>query len=547
MEYSGLQMLQVGVCRQDCVMERKDMSSRVGVRETGLVPAGVFCIRSTVALSLLATSQMLYADEPPLNDHCLDAIALVQGQHEFSNIGADTDGPLASECSTFGNEITWNDVWFRHVADEDGILVVSTCGTIDYDSRLSIYSGSCSGTELIELACNDDAPGCAGYSSIALVECLAGEEYLLRVGSYIEGMTGSGSLGITITPPCFEHCTDSSQMELEPCGMATNDGCNSAAYSADSDMSVFHESVSLDVSVCGTWFCDGTTRDTDWYYFDVPEPGAMVTTTLHSSDMVVGYLYMARVGCPLEVIDYQYGGCPTIITERWLTAGVYRAIVAPGFESIAECASPSSDARYELLMKASEFDIPFPVNDDCADATMVGDGSYPFTNYYSTTDGPPIAPPECSSFGPEIGADVWFAYEASCTGRVTASVCGQADFDTRMEVWSAGCDGVMLACNDDGPQCAGYTSLVEFEATCGETYHLRIAGYQGARGQGVVDLSCDGSCCSADIDGDGLVSGSDLASLLGGWNSTDPKLDLNGDGTVNGADLAVLLGSWGVC
>ena len=46
-----------------------------------------------------------------------------------------------------------------------------------------------------------------------------------------------------------------------------------------------------------------------------------------------------------------------------------------------------------------------------------------------------------------------------------------------------------------------------------------------------------------DLDGDGVVSGSDLAVLLAAWGTSDA--DLNGDGITNGADLAILLAAWG--
>ncbi len=54
--------------------------------------------------------------------------------------------------------------------------------------------------------------------------------------------------------------------------------------------------------------------------------------------------------------------------------------------------------------------------------------------------------------------------------------------------------------------------------------------------------------CPADFDGDGIVSASDLAILLGAWgpNPGHPA-DFNGDGAVNAADLAQLLGAWGEC
>ncbi len=54
-----------------------------------------------------------------------------------------------------------------------------------------------------------------------------------------------------------------------------------------------------------------------------------------------------------------------------------------------------------------------------------------------------------------------------------------------------------------------------------------------------------GGLGGADIDGDGVVGPSDLALLLGRWDSDDPSTDLNGDGVVGAADLAMLLGAWG--
>ena len=510
------------------------------------------CIPLVLAGALAPTA---LGDEPPANDLCKDARPIEQGQHVFTTLGAGTDGPVTSSCSTFGNMVTWNDVWFSYTAESDGILRLSTCNLIDFDSRISLYGGSCpensggedAGGSLVEIGCNDDAPGCAGYSSQVVIACTEGQAILVRIGGFAEGASGSGSFDLSIDPPCFEGCSEVSQLELEPCGMGTNDGCNSAAYTADSDLSFFHETLSIDVPLCGTWFCDGSIRDTDWFMFTIPEPGAMISVNLQSTDLVVGYLYLARTGCPLEIIDYKYGVCGTNIPEQWLIPGEYRAIVAPGFESLAQCGPDGFSGKYELLVSELEHEVPFPENDDCANATPIGDGAHPFTNFYSTTDGSDQSPPECSEYGTIIQADVWFAYEATCSGDVTASLCDTADFDTRLEVWTEGCDGSMLACNDDGEQCSAYTSEVGFEATCGTTYLIRVAGYQGARGQGILNLECVGGCCPADFDGDGRVGGSDLAALLGGWNSSDPDLDLTGDGVADGADLASLLGVWGDC
>jgi formylglycine-generating enzyme required for sulfatase activity len=51
--------------------------------------------------------------------------------------------------------------------------------------------------------------------------------------------------------------------------------------------------------------------------------------------------------------------------------------------------------------------------------------------------------------------------------------------------------------------------------------------------------------CGADIDGDGVVNGNDLASVLGYWGPCAACAgDVNGNGAVNGEDLAVVLTRW---
>ncbi len=51
--------------------------------------------------------------------------------------------------------------------------------------------------------------------------------------------------------------------------------------------------------------------------------------------------------------------------------------------------------------------------------------------------------------------------------------------------------------------------------------------------------------CGADIDGDGVVNGNDLASVLGNWGPCAACAgDVNGNGLVNGEDLAVVLTRW---
>ncbi len=52
------------------------------------------------------------------------------------------------------------------------------------------------------------------------------------------------------------------------------------------------------------------------------------------------------------------------------------------------------------------------------------------------------------------------------------------------------------------------------------------------------------SAGSPDLNGDGIVDASDLALLLGAWNTVSSTFDLTSDCVVDAADLAVLLGAW---
>ena len=53
--------------------------------------------------------------------------------------------------------------------------------------------------------------------------------------------------------------------------------------------------------------------------------------------------------------------------------------------------------------------------------------------------------------------------------------------------------------------------------------------------------------CLGDLDGDGVVGGTDLAGILGYWGSDNPTFDLDESGTVDGADLTMVLAQWGMC
>ncbi len=131
--------------------------------------------------------------------------------------------------------------------------------------------------------------------------------------------------------------------------------------------------------------------------------------------------------------------------------------------------------------------------DDCANATAVAEGSYPFDNSGAMTDG---MPEDCGLAGPLN--DIWFSYTASYDGPVTASVCG-SDFDTVVAVYpNSPCPPPppALVCDDD---YCGLQSSVSFHAVMGESFLVRVGSFGETTGQGtlVIDIDREFATCGS--------------------------------------------------
>lgn len=132
-----------------------------------------------------------------------------------------------------------------------------------------------------------------------------------------------------------------------------------------------------------------------------------------------------------------------------------------------------------------------PINDDCADRIAILDGETSFDTTNATTDGP--AHEQCE-FDGQTYHDIWYDYTAACSGNLAVSTCNQAGYDTDLVIYS-GCDCgslALLGCNDDTPNCAGFTSSVVVPVTAGNCYKIRVGGFgSGSTGTGALAVTCD--------------------------------------------------------
>ena len=135
--------------------------------------------------------------------------------------------------------------------------------------------------------------------------------------------------------------------------------------------------------------------------------------------------------------------------------------------------------------------------------------AYKGNNYFDTTEMTPSQPQpdESTCTGPAIVwancNDVWFEYIPPQSHNYSFSLCDPDSFDTSMVLYEESCDN-QVACDGDSDNSAGacqpYYSALDYYLEGGETYYIRIGGWQGAAGQGTlaiaeIPLPAAGSCC----------------------------------------------------
>lgn len=158
--------------------------------------------------------------------------------------------------------------------------------------------------------------------------------------------------------------------------------------------------------------------------------------------------------------------------------------------------------------------VAAPVNDLCQDAIPIVDGAVPFCTVGAGTDAPPYSVSSgCIEYDYDtMTSDVWYSFVAPDHGVVTVSTCG-VTWDTRLAVYKnffgprTACPSSeinftgVIACNDDYGPC-GIASQVTFPTLAGHEYKIRVGGYLGWSGEGVLQLDFDpeGGSCEDAID-----------------------------------------------
>ncbi|MBK6882904.1 MAG: hypothetical protein IPH05_08160 [Flavobacteriales bacterium] len=154
----------------------------------------------------------------PPNAICAGALPITCGNTITASTatGLFTSGPACGPAN-----ITSKGLWYTFTGTGEEVTL-STCDGTAYDSKISVFTGSCSAPVCV--AGNDDAPGC-GTRSRVVFPTLIGTDYLVLVHGY-NVAEGEFTLSMSCAPACSplaegDQCADAALLTLQPLGACT--------------------------------------------------------------------------------------------------------------------------------------------------------------------------------------------------------------------------------------------------------------------------------------------------------------------------------------
>lgn len=543
---------------------------------------------------------------PPPNDECAQVLA-IEGEGEYPyTLDGSTSAPGYGFCGQPSVAIQ-KDVWFAWTSSRTDTVSLSICGSASAPVTVSIYEGCECAEGLTYSECLLLDPVVCGRNFLNLAQqttfsAREGQCYLLQVGVAHRVGGGAGTLRITYDEPADQPCTISTNRNTNPC--TTRGGWDAIRSTRPNEIVADNFKVLTDELLRGFCFWgsyfNGTISDCRlpfsdefevvYYADDCGKPGAVIGGPFEQSTGTLTVNGPVFTGRQLEgeLPEYAYSVEHAAValtgsTEYWVSVSNSAAVDCAwywergsttrghayvdglrgdGPDGFARDEVITGDLSYCMAVNLAEPDAGCsdpPENDQCSNAMLTDDSVLRFITVGATTDGlgrdvsEPVALASCDfSLGDEtVNNDVWFVYEATCSGNLQLGTC-DSDFDTKIiaypEMTCPPAYNEAVACNDDacGSSDLALQSQVDVSVREGERYLIRVGGYRGATGVGTLTLdfvppssgklfdyatlarcftgSCStdaceppiysGTCCgSADFDRDGDVDLEDYEQL----------------------------------
>jgi hypothetical protein len=435
----------------------------------------------------------------PPND-CLTAPTLVSIGSEietvaFDTTNAKTDGPSPAVT---GATAMGKDVWYVVSVPSDGQLTISQCAGATYDAVIELYAlGTSSVVDPATLPDNfigsvDDTCGVVGGpATLTLIDAVAGEYYLARVGGFdADGdvstqndvATGSGTIDFSFESIIFYPGVQQFVVQVNP-AQNVNLGLSSGPISATQPQRWKAEPFTAAA-------LDGAAQ---WEVTKI---------------IAKGFIAIPTAGLPP-------GGGIAATQLKWIIwnrTGTAKPVdgdqVASG---VVPMPTPYDDPLDDFA--TSSYLIPVP------EGTFLDPGDYYLTIYGDdpTSINNPGGTTACNF--------AWFIYSNDGIKLTDGGVHGWRSntFPTGGFLLYTGLNGVYNVQAGDNPDSLYTNSFAIFGKSSGKV-----------------------ETCPTDVNDDGVTDASDLGIVLGSWGTAGAG-DIDGSGNTDATDLGLVLGGWGPC
>ncbi|MEC9352473.1 MAG: thrombospondin type 3 repeat-containing protein, partial [Planctomycetota bacterium] len=406
------------------------------------------------------------------NDICDVAIRIIPEEESVNDAGirvlrttvvASTVGSATDpENNTCGGSSAPG-IWYKLLGTGRS-MVAETCGEIsDYDTRLSVYSGSCGALNCV--TSNDDACSRAGRCCLSRVswDSIENETYYILVHGF---SSNSGLFELNVTtdapPAADDQDNDSIDDPDDNCVNVANpgqedgdedgigDACDNCPVDANEDQEDFDEDSVGDV-------CDNCPENANTDQADRDDNGIADACDDFDGD---------------GIFDSE-DNCPDI-------------------------ANPDQeDADGNGFGDACSLE-----NDACVGATVLDLSEGSVTVGGNTSEGASDdTEPEDYSCGNSTAPGVWYAAEGR-GGAMYAGTCSLPLYDTRLAVFSGDCGE--LTCVRDNDDSCGLRSEINWIGETGVTYYILVHGFSSSSGEYELNVTAEEAECieftSIDVD-----------------------------------------------
>lgn len=375
----------------------------------------------------------------PGNDACSNATPLPCGTNALAGTTIGSISETSPGCvSNFG-------VWYTFVGDGNSNTI--TVQNVSLDTEMALFTGSCGSLALVGCL---DASGASDPEIYNFTASLS-TTYYLYIGYYSTGST-TGNFTVSrecLTPPTNDLCANATPL---PCGTNALPGTTINSVSETSPGCVSNYGV--------------------WYTFTGDGNNNMITVQNVSLDTEMALFTgscgsLTSVGC----LDASGASDPEI----------YDFVAAFGvtyYLYIGYFGSGTTTGDFTVSREC----FPPPINDACADATILPCGTNAMTG--TTSGAVPETSPGCvSDYG------VWYTFDGD--GNSNVITVQNVSLDTEMALFTGSCGSLTnVTCLD--AVGASNPETYNFVATLGTTYYLYIGYFEPGTTTG--DFTVTRSC-----------------------------------------------------